>query len=110
MDIDPLSRSIMERSASRLQKMLPHFFQDGASVLGGRKDCPLCHWINYFSETIGATSVARDSPVQSAHNRFHQSIEEARSFGKSDPGRLIWILKEAESAGQDTALALRALS
>jgi hypothetical protein len=110
VDIDPLSRSIMERSALRLQKNLNHFFLDGASLPVGFGDCPLCHWISYFGETLGSTSVAADSPVRSSHAVFHRSLEEARAFGESDPGRLVWILKEAEAAGQQTALALRSLS
>ena len=110
MDIDLLSKAIMERSAHRLQRRLALFFQDDSSLPVGSGDCPLCRWITYFREIIGSQAVAMDSPVQSSHDLFHRSLEEARSFGKSDPGRLAWILTEAEAAGKDTALALHSLS
>ncbi len=110
MDIDPLSRSIMERSALRLKMMLPHYFRDDESLPvgpAGSGDCPLCRWISYLGETIGVTSVGGDSPVRASHDLFHRSLEEARAFGETDPGRLVWLLKEAEAAGAQTVLALR---
>jgi hypothetical protein len=110
MTIDPLSRGLMERAAARLQEGVALFFRDGTALPAGPGDCPLCRWIAYLRETLSPSSLEEEAPVPAAHRRFHLSLEEARSFREADPGRLLWFLAEAETAGEETARSLPTLS
>ena len=110
MDIDPLCRGIMERSAVRLQGGVALFFQGRDALPAGSGDCPLCRWFAYLRETLALRSLLEEAPGPAAHRRFHLCLEEARSSREADPGRLVWFLAEAEMSARETARALPTLS
>ncbi len=110
MEIDPLCRGIMERAARRLQEGVGLLFQGRDTLPAGPGNCPLCRWFDYLRETLSPQSLRAEAPVPAAHRRYHLCLEEARSFREADPGRLLWFLAEAETAGRETVRHLPTLS
>ena len=110
MDIDPLSRGIMERAARTLQEGVELLFQGRDILPAGPGDCPLCRWFASLRETLSPQGLREEAPVPAAHRRFHLCLEGARSFREADPGRLAWFLAEAETSARETARDLPTLS